>query len=352
MRAFAILHEPAQYTTDRNHAVYDKLGVRYAYMYGQSEARSDEGPAETPLSELTWWQLTTWLWRLLRDNDIIIMNGYNNGMFLLLFLLNKLFGRAIGLDSDTPLSVPHNSLKRITKRLYLHTIFTNRHIYGLAGGTGSHKELFRHYGMREERIFLMPMMVDNGKFYVTEEKPVKPYVYLYVGRIVECKNLPVMIEAFIQTFAGRDDVQMQIVGGGELLEDYQRLYAEHKNILFLGKQFGKELVKTYHSSHVFVLPSSFEPWGLVVNEAMAAGLPVIVSDHVGAAHDLVEGHETGFIFPYNDTEELAQRMKELQEDKALYKRFSENAYHRMHDVWNYNLYTKCLQSFIDHVAQK
>ena len=120
----------------------------------------------------------------------------------------------------------------------------------------------------------------------------------------------------------------------------------------MGKRFGKDLASAYHSSHVLVLPSSFEPWGLVVNEAMAAGLPVIVSDQVGAAHDLVEGHETGFIFHFDDVDELAQRMKTLKEDEALYRRYADNAYHRMHDEWNYDFFTKCLKSFIDYVAQK
>lgn len=350
---FAILHEPAQYTTDRNHAVYDCMGIRYAYMHGQSEAKSDEGDAKKALSELSIPALAAWTWRQLKENDIIIMNGYTNRVFLSLFLLNSFWGRSIGIDSDTPLSVPGNPVKRLLKTVFLNTIFRNHHVYGLAGGTMSHKELFRHYGMKEKRIFLMPMMVDNAKFYRTDtEKQEKPFVFLYVGRIVDCKNIGVMLEAFVRAFGDNKDVQMHIVGGGDMLEEYKKQYAKQENIQFFGKRFGKELVECYHKAHVFVLPSSYEPWGLVVNEAMAAGLPVIVSDKVGAGYDLVEICHSGFVFRYDDTIALSEQMKKIVSDKNLYDELSANAYRRMHEEWNYEFYTECLKKFIDYANKK
>ena len=353
MRIFAILHEPAQYTTDRNRAVYEPLGVRYAYMHGQSEAKSDEGKIGKALSELSWWQLAKWTCRLLRDNDIIIMNGYNNMVFIMLFMLNTFYGRVIGIDSDTPLSVPQNTLKRMLKSAYLHVIFSNRHIYGLAGGSQSHKELFRHYGMRENHIFLMPMMVNNEKFY-NHSDAVKshPFTFLYVGRIVECKNLGVLLQAFSKTFENNSDVQLRLVGGGELLDSYKRQYSGFANIIFAGKKFGEDLIKEYHKANAFVLPSSYEPWGLVVNEALCAGLPVIVSDRVGAAHDLVEDKGTGFVFRYDDVADLANRMQEIVTDEKLYEQCSQNAKRLMRDKWNYDFYTNSLNSFIEYVSKR
>ncbi len=350
---FAILHEPAQYTTDRNHAVYDRMGVHYAYMYGRSEAKSDEGDAEKSLSEFSIPALVVWTWRLLKENDIIIMNGYTNRVFMCLFLLNSFWGRSIGIDSDTPLSIPINPLKRLLKAAFLNIIFRNRHVYGLAGGTKSHKELFRYYGMKEKRIFLMPMMVDNAKFYRNEtEKQEKPFVFLYVGRIVECKNIGVMLEAFVRAFGDNKDVQMHIVGGGDMQEEYKKQYAKQENIQFLGRRFGKELVDCYHNAHVFVLPSRYEPWGLVVNEAMATGLPVIVSDKVEAGYDLVETCHSGLVFRYDDVAALSERMKEIADDKKLYEELSANAYRRMHEKWNYEFYTECLKKFIDYANKK
>ena len=348
MKTFAILFEPATYTTDRNRAVYDPLGVDYEYISGTSLAGDDADKVAQPLSGLCFKALVRLLWQRLKEHDTIIINGYNHRYFVVSFLLNLFWGRRIGIDSDTPLSIPQNRLKRWLKGLYLNFIFRNRHVYGLAGGTKSHKELFRHYGMAEERIFLMPMMVNNERFYHRKEDTVKhDFTFLYVGRIVECKNIDTLLKAFAHVFGGNEKVRLNIVGDGELLPAFREQYKNSKNICFQGKMFGEELTAQYHEADVFVLPSSYEPWGLVVNEAMCASLPVIVSDQVGAAFDMVEGQDTGCVFRYDDVEELGRCMLRLYEDSEYWKRCSDNVYHRMHDYWNYTLYRECLEKFIN-----
>ena len=344
---FAILHEPASYTVDRNRAVYDKLGVRYAYMHGESEAMSGESANEKPLSELSFCALYKRLKQILRENDTVIMNGYNGKIFLPLFFLNYFYRRRIGLDSDTQLVIPTNPVKRTLKSLYLHWIFTNRHIYGLAGGTQTHKELFRHYGMPESRIFLMPMMVNNAKFQCPTTREEKPFRFLYVGRIVDCKNIEMMIEAFVKAFPSADDVELQIVGRGDLLDELRERYAAHPHIKFAGPKYADELIAEYHHAHAFVLPSSFEPWGLVVNEAMAAGMPVLASSEVGARYDLVIENETGFVFAPDDIEGLSEKMKTLANDTELYKKMARNAAHKLNNEWNYEFYEKCLKKFLE-----
>jgi len=351
MKIFAILHEPASYTIDRNRAVYDVMGVRYAYMHSGSFA-ADGNRNEMELLPVSFFALVRRLETIMRENDIVIMNGYTNRVFILLFILNIFYGRAIGIDSDTPLEIPGNPIKRLVKSVYLHVVFGNRHIYGLAGGNGSHKNLFRHYGMPEKRVFLMPMMVDNEKYYNTEKSQRDGFTFLYVGRVVECKNLQVLFDAFVKQFAGNGNVRLTVVGDGELLPIYKQKYSDNTNICFAGKCHGDALIAQYHSADVLVLPSSYEPWGLVVNEAMSSGLPVIVSDRVGAAFDLVEGHNTGVIFHSNDAEELAGKMRILHENDDLRQQMAENAYRRMHDYWNYELYTKCLKDFIEHATFK
>ena len=81
--------------------------------------------------------------------------------------------------------------------------------------------------------------------------------------------------------------------------------------MFVGFQNQSALPALFAASDIFVLPSSDEPWGLVVNEAMASGLPVIVSDDVGAATDLVQGRGTGRTYPVGDVERLADCLSEL-----------------------------------------
>ncbi|MCM1291730.1 MAG: glycosyltransferase family 4 protein [Bacteroides sp.] len=353
IRVFAILQEPASYTVDRNRAVYDKLGIDYCYINNTSEAKSGERKTDC-LSNLNDRELHAKLNAILSNYDIVIMNGYTGKVFRCLYKLNKHHKRIIGIDSDTQLRIPGNPVKRLVKWMWLSTVFRNKHYYGLAGGSSSHKDLFRYYGMKEQRICLMPMMVNNEKFTRKETSPCKEagFRFLYVGRIIEVKNIPVMLDAFVKAFGNCGDVELRVVGKGELLDCYKNKYKQFSNIDFAGPKYGDELVREYHQASVFVLPSLSEPWGLVVNEAMAAGLPVIVSNQVGAAHDLVEGHDSGFIFPYAEVDKLSECMQRLVNDKELYDKYASNATDFMKNHWNYDLYTKCLLDFINKASSE
>ena len=350
---FAILHEPAQYTTDRNHAVYDRMGIRYAYMHGQSEAKSDEGDAKKSLSELSFPKLVAWIWRLLKENDVIIMNGYANRVFACLFILNFIFGRSIGIDSDTQLRIPRSKIKGVVKGILLNLIFRNRHVWGLAGGTVAHKELFRYYGMSESRICLMPMVV-NCSFYlnIIKKAKEKPFTFLFVGRLIDCKNLPLLIRSFVSEFQGNEDYELRIVGDGNLMGELKDLAKDEKNVIFVGRKHGNGLAEEYASASVFILPSESEQWGLVVNEALAAGLPVIVSDQVGARYDLVDGRNTGFVFTWNNQSELQEEMRSMASNRDMCKNMSENARALMRDYWNYALYSDCLKTFIENATKR
>ena len=96
---------------------------------------------------------------------------------------------------------------------YLSIIFRNKYVLGFAGGSKSHKELFRYYGMLEDRIFLMPMMVDNRKFYCDNKVFSQPFTFLYVGRIIKHKNVEALIQQFNTNFNNKNAV-LRIVGAG------------------------------------------------------------------------------------------------------------------------------------------
>lgn len=347
-KVFAILAEPASYTVDRNINVYDKSGIKYCYIHSSSLAKSEFEQNVESLDKLTDKELSAFLSKVLTENDIIILNGTRTRVGLMLLRLNKKFHRAIGLDSDGQLNIPSNPVKRIAKYLFYHNLYKKSYIYGLAGGSYTHKDAFRHYGMPEERIFLSPMMVNNAKFAYHQTRSGNKFTFLYVGRIVAVKNVELMIKAFLIKFKDNENVELRIVGTGDLLVNLRDEYGFNKNVLFEGAKYGKDLIEAYRSANVFVLPSSYEPWGLVVNEAMCASLPVIVSDQVGAAWDLVQGRNTGFIFKYDDATELACRMSEIYDNKQLYSEYSENAYNTMMNYWNYDLYRKNLESFINN----
>ena len=107
----------------------------------------------------------------------------------------------------------------------------------------------------------------------------------------------------------------------------ERYAAAHKLDLvrFCGFLNQTELPKAYVAADAFVLPSSYEPWGLVVNEAMCFGLPVIVSDRVGAAPDLVHKGSNGYIYPSGDVDALAASLAAVVRDPELCRRMGRQS---------------------------
>ena len=132
--------------------------------------------------------------------------------------------------------------------------------------------------------------------------------FLFVGRLIPVKNL----EFLINVFNTLPNLNLTIVGFGELERELKKI--ANDNITFTGAIDNKLLSTVYKKHDVFILPSKNETWGLVVEEALNNGLPVIVSDRVGCGMDLVTS-ETGLIFDYRNKESLCDaviKMTDIQ----------------------------------------
>jgi len=349
MKIFYYFVEPASYALDLASNVYDKNEIDYCFIKSNTLVISDSKSNKDFLDKKSWVLRFRYVLNCFKNNDFIIINGYNNYPFILTFIFN-LFSvkkRYIATESDTQLSIPNSPLKRFIKWLYLTIVFQNKYVLGFAGGSNSHKDLFRHYRMEEERIFLMPMMVDNSKFTTEKNNSHYPFTFLFVGRLVSHKNVEHLIQQFNIVFSDKDAI-LNIIGDGDQGKYLIDKYTSEK-VIFKGKKFNQELVAEYLNASCFVCPSLFEPWGLVVNEALSAGLPVIASKEVGACFDLIKGKETGFIA--DDMQEFGQMMLTLFNDAELLKRYSKNASDLMKNNWNYDLYDNCLNKAIKKVEQ-
>ena len=135
--------------------------------------------------------------------------------------------------------------------------------------------------------------------------------FIFVGRLIEFKNLFRFLEAFhLAQQKSNLDWGVIILGDGELKTDLQHLIAE-KNISKVSFQQGvswQQVPEYLALSDVLVLPSYSEPWGLVVNEAMACGLPVLVSEKCGCAIDLVKNGENGFTFESENLDDFTGKL--------------------------------------------
>ncbi|MBB1274710.1 glycosyltransferase family 4 protein [Psychromonas sp. SR45-3] len=153
----------------------------------------------------------------------------------------------------------------------------------------------------------------------TSSRAVKNFIvnnklnYLYVGRVSEEKNLKYLVDKF-----NDNGKSLTIAGDGPLLNEL-RLSA-NPNISFLGYINNEELSVVYKEHDVFILPSYSEPWGLVIDEALWFGLPVVVSENVGCLEDLVINPVTGIVFKLNDQISFDNALSEIESSYAKYCR--------------------------------
>jgi glycosyltransferase involved in cell wall biosynthesis len=138
------------------------------------------------------------------------------------------------------------------------------------------------------------------------------FKYIYVGRLIESKNIYLLIKTFNEN--GR---HLTIVGNGELENKLKKI--SKSNINFTGFIPNEDMGVYYKMHDVFILPSKSEPWGLVVEEAIYWGLPVIISNAVGCQEEIVIKPKTGIVFELNSTDGLQKAIEKIETNYNYYK---------------------------------
>jgi glycosyltransferase involved in cell wall biosynthesis len=179
------------------------------------------------------------------------------------------------------------------------------------------REYLEHYGIRPDRLFFSPHCIDNDAFRAgSDAARLKspragsgPARLLFVGKLVDSKRPFDVLEA--AALIGDRRVEVAFAGAGAA-EPKLRQAAAAAGVaaVFHGFVNQSELPAVYAAADVIVSPS-VETWGLVVNEAMACGLPAVVSDAVGCGPDLIEEGLTGAVFPLGDTAALARAIERV-----------------------------------------
>lgn len=259
------------------------------------------------------WDVTKWL---KGDYDAIVVCGYSTPTILLAMAYMKLKKIPFYMEMDGGLIRQDSRWKHWVKSALI----------GCADGwisSGQYTtDYLVHYGAKRERIWhypfsslresdLLQVPVPAGeKQQLREELGLgDKKLVLTIGQFIHRKGFDILLKAAAQV---PEDAVICFVGG-EPTEEYLQLQKELglEHVRFLGFMKKEELVRYYKAADLFVLPTREDIWGLVINEAMAYGLPVITTDRCVAGLELVENGVNGYIVPVKDAAVLAEKMNEL-----------------------------------------
>ena len=162
-----------------------------------------------------------------------------------------------------------------------------------------------HLGFKQERIFKGFYAADVPNFAACYSLRTFATRFLFAGRYVEQKGLMTLLEAFQEL--NQDRWELHCIGTGPLKEGLPEI----KGVKHLGFVQPDDLPAIMREGGVFVLPSTYEPWGVVVHEFAAAGFPMILSDQVGAAEAFLEEGKNGYIFEAGNKEALKAAMRKM-----------------------------------------
>jgi len=267
--------------------------------------------------------------------DAVVIQGWNYALYPLALLAARRAGLPVlmraesaCLPGEAPAVTPRQLAKDAVLRRYLGACA------GALAVSSGNRRLLLHYGMPPARVFSSPYAVDGERLRRSSAQRLaaqaalrarlglqagapaavgEPPILLYCGKLVAVKDPQLLLAGFAALRRGGTPAVLVVVGDGPLrgeLQDYTRAHAV-PDVHFLGFKNQSELPELYAAADALVLPSRRETFGVVVIEALHAGVPVIASDGVGCAEDLVLAEQTGLQFPRGDVAALTRCLEAL-----------------------------------------
>ncbi|MBU1820220.1 MAG: glycosyltransferase family 4 protein [Bacteroidetes bacterium] len=298
----------ALYEKSREAMTSDQQQIPYSYPYQLLFQKS--------LDAVSLGERTRALFRLFRSYrpDVLNITGYFDYAQVALLLYARFLGVKTVISSESSeVDKPRTGYKETLKKLFL------RQADAFIGFGTTSVNYLKSLGVDEKKIVVRKAaVVDNDRILeiYRQEKlanPVSTPSFIYVGRLAEEKNLLRLLQAYATLIQQKEaeDWGLILVGEGPQRQELEQYVAMHalNGVTFTGGVSWQEVPAWLAKASVLVLPSISEPWGLVVNEAMLCGMPVIVSEKCGCAHDLVKKGSNGFLIDPLDVNSLVDSMR-------------------------------------------
>ncbi|SCW52187.1 Glycosyltransferase involved in cell wall bisynthesis [Paenibacillus tianmuensis] len=261
--------------------------------------------------------------------DLYVMGCYSSPTEMMAIQWLRMNGIPFILNSDGGFPAPEESAwKRKLK-----TRFISSASFWLSTGVNCTRYL-QYYGAKPALIHEYPI---SSVSYTSEQlRPLRPertaelkmrhglnkFVFLSVGQFIERKGFDVLLRSFRELNAS--ETSLLLIGGGPQEVQYKAYIQEHgmKNVVLLPFVQKNALIDYFKLADAFVLPTRYDVWGLVLNEALMFGLPLISTLNAGAAYDLIENGGNGFTIPAEDAGALTEACRAIlrgEEERSRYR---------------------------------
>ena len=291
--------------------------------------------------------------------DALWIHGHGVAANLIALLAAKSIGIPVFMRCETHLGLPRAGGKAVLRKPIMTMLY--RTIDGFLAIGSANRDFYRAMGVPDKRISLMPYTVDNARFMekstlsedqraatckrygISSDRP----AILYISKFMRRKHPDHLVQAAKRLVAEGLAFDLVLAGNGEMQAELEQLAAELPYVVMPGFVNQREMPAILGACDMFVLPSEDEPWGLIVNEAMCAGLPVVVSSEVGCSADLVENGRNGQTFRAGDIDGLTNALRPIIRDANLRKSMSARG-RELIERWSYR---ECLEGLREAVAR-
>ena len=293
------------------------------------------------------------------DPDVILTSTEHPIHSKIAYFLSRIMDKKLLIWTESWMHIEEN----FSMKIY-HSV--SRYILKNADAVLVHGRAQKKYcvtmGIEENNIFLFPFAINDLQKTESDtsiQVPTNKKVILYVGRLNKQKGIEYLLKAFKKYEQDYKDSYLLIVGTGEHEEYYRSLSdrLQIQNIIFYGQIPIAEIKSAYDDANLFVLPScryrgKYEGWGLVLNEATSMALPVIATDAVGSAQDLIQNGINGYIVKNKSVDELFNAMKKIIENDDLRERMGKESRKIFERYNDHDKSLKALNDAVEHALRR
>jgi glycogen synthase len=254
----------------------------------------------------------------------------------------------------------HNDLQRYISQVEWRLTFESWEV--IVNSQHMLRELQNQFKMPPDKITIIPNGIDPDQFdFEFDPGPMRRQfasehqkIVLFVGRMVREKGVQVLLQAAQSILAAVPGTQFLLVGTGYYLDELKALAGNlgiQHNVHFLGYVTDHDLLRLYKCADVVVIPSLYEPFGIVALEGMAAQVPVVTSD-TGGLIDFVEHNQTGLTTYAGDIGSLSWGILEVLRNKGLADHLRGVAYDKVKHIYNWKVIAKRTMEVYERVLQQ